>query len=90
MACATTRRTRTGRDIGPGERLTAREALRLYTINGARASFEEGLKGSIEVGKLADLVVLGANPLTVDSWQIKDVPVEKTILGGEIVHDVEG
>jgi predicted amidohydrolase YtcJ len=90
MACAATRRTRTGRDIGPGERLTAREALRLYTINGARASFEERLKGSIEVGKLADLVVLGANPLAIDSWQIKDVPVEKTILGGEIVHDVEG
>jgi len=90
MACAVTRKTRTGRDIGPGERITAQEALRLYTINGARASFEEGIKGSIEVGKLADLVVLGANPLTVEGWRVKDITVEKTILGGEIVHDLEG
>ncbi|MBI2206899.1 MAG: amidohydrolase family protein [Candidatus Rokubacteria bacterium] len=87
MACAVTRRTRTGVDIGAAERITAAEALRVYTINGARASFEERIKGSIEVGKLADLVVLGANPLTSDPWAIKDIPVEKTIIGGEIVYD---
>lgn len=87
MACAVTRRTRSGADIGAGERITAAEALRLYTINGARAAFEEDRKGSIEPGKLADLVVLGANPLTTEPWAIKDIPVEATIIGGEIVHD---
>src|SRR5262249_44277910 len=57
MACAVTRKTRTGADIGPEERITPLEALRCYTVNGARASFEEHRKGSIEVGKLADLTV---------------------------------
>ncbi len=87
MACAVTRKTRSGLDIGPEERITPLEALRLYTINGARASFEEGTKGSIEVGKLADLVILGADPLETEPWAIKDIPVEKTIIGGEIVFD---
>jgi predicted amidohydrolase YtcJ len=90
MACAVTRQTRSARDIGPRERITALEALRLYTINGAYASFEEGIKGSIEAGKLADLVVLGADPLETESWSIKDIPVEKTIIGGEIVFDRDG
>jgi predicted amidohydrolase YtcJ len=87
IACAVTRKTRSGRDIGPRERITALEALRLYTINGAYASFEEWTKGSIEAGKLADLVVLGADPLETEPWSIKDIPVEKTIIGGEIVFD---
>lgn len=87
MACAVARRTRSGVDLGPAERITAAEALRVYTINGARASFEEHVKGSIEPGKLPDLVVLGANPLTTKPWAIKDIPVEMTIIGGEVVHD---
>ena len=89
MACAVTRRTRTGADIGGAERVTPLEALRIYTANGARAAFDEGVKGSIEVGKLADLVVLGENPLDVDPWAIKDIVVERTILGGEIAYDRE-
>jgi hypothetical protein len=87
MACAVTRRTRTGADIGPGERITAAEALRMYTINGAYAAFEEARKGSVEVGKLADLVVLADNPLTVEPWAIKDIVVERTIIGGETVFE---
>jgi predicted amidohydrolase YtcJ len=63
------------------------EALRIYTLHGAYASFEEHLKGSITVGKLADLVVLGANPLTVDPYTIKDIPVEKTMVGGQVVFE---
>ena len=85
MACATTRKTRSGADIGTGERITPIEALKIYTLNGAYASFEERRKGSIEPGKLADLVVLGKNLLEVDSWEIRNIPVEKTIIGGEIV-----
>jgi predicted amidohydrolase YtcJ len=89
MACAVTRRTRSGADIGAAERVTAAEALRMYTINGAWAAFEEARKGSLEPGKLADLVVLGQNPLTVEPWAIKDVVVERTIIGGEIVFEKE-
>lgn len=89
MACAVTRKTRSGRDIGPAERITPLEALRIYTLHGAHASFEEQRKGSIEVGKLADLAVLAENPLTADGWHIKDIMVEKTILDGQVVYDVE-
>jgi predicted amidohydrolase YtcJ len=89
MACAVTRRTRSGVDIGAGERVSPLQALAMYTINGARAAFDEQVKGSIELGKLADLVVLGQSPLEVDPWAIKDIPVEQTIVGGEILYDRE-
>jgi len=59
--------------------------LKLYTLHGAYASFEEDSKGSLEAGKLADIVVLGDDPLTVDPFSIKDIPVERTILGGKTV-----
>jgi predicted amidohydrolase YtcJ len=71
-------------------RLTVLEALSLYTINGARMAFEEEQKGTIEVGKLADLVVLGHNPVTSDPRTLRDIPVEMTIVGGEIVYDSHG
>jgi len=87
MWCAVNRKTRSGVDIGPQEKLTSLEALRAYTINGAYASFEEKIKGSIEPGKLADMVVLSANPLDVDPWEIRNIAVEKTIIGGEIVYE---
>ena len=61
-----TRADSTGRVWGPEQRVSVEEALRLYTLHGAYASFEEKEKGSIEVGKLADLVVLGADPAAVD------------------------
>ena len=53
--------------------------------SGVIASFEENIKGSIEVGKLADLVVLEADPTRVDPFSIKDIQVERTILGGGTV-----
>jgi len=85
--CAVNRKTRSGVDIGPQEKLTPMEALRVYTINGAYSSFEEDIKGSIEPGKLADMVVLSDNPLEVDPWEIRNITVEKTIIGGEIVYE---
>ncbi len=89
MACAVTRRTRSGQDIGRDERVSPAEALAIYTINGAHAAFEERMKGSVTVGKAADLVVLAENPLETDPWAIKDIAVERTILGGEIAFDRE-
>jgi len=74
------------RETFPEERITVDDALRMYTINGAYASFEDDAKGSIEAGKLADLIVLSKNPLTVKSDKIKDIEVEMTIIGGKIVH----
>ncbi len=82
-----TRTDSDGRVWGPSQRITVEEALRAYTINGAYASFEENIKGSIEAGKLADLVVLGANPTTADPYAIKDIPVEMTMVGGETVFE---
>jgi hypothetical protein len=87
MWCAINRKTRSGMDIGPHEKLTPMEALRAYTINGAYASFEEDIKGSIETGKLADMVVLSDNPLEVDPWEIRNITVEKTLIGGKIVYE---
>jgi predicted amidohydrolase YtcJ len=57
------------------------------TINGAYASFEEKIKGSIEVGKLADLVVLGQDPTRVDPSRLINIPVERTMVGGRWVFE---
>lgn len=74
------------RETFPEERITVDDALRIYTINAAYASFEDDIKGSIEVGKLADLVVLSKNPLTVELDKIRDIAVKMTIVGGKVVY----
>jgi predicted amidohydrolase YtcJ len=73
----------------PEECLTIEEALKAYTINGAYASCEENIKGSIEVGKLADLVILDKNPLEVPYDKIKDIQVIETIIRGKSVYKQE-
>ncbi len=73
----------------PEERLSVEEALRTYTINAAYFSFEEAVKGSIEVGKYADLTVLSHNPMKVEPSEIKDIEVEMTIVDGKIVYSSE-
>ena len=82
-----TRTDSTGKEWGINQKVSIEEALRLYTLNGAYASFEENIKGSIEVGKLADLVVLASDPTKVDPLGIKDIQVERTIVGGETVYE---
>ena len=67
--------------------MSREEALRLVTINGAYLTFEEDLKGSIEPGKLADLVVLSGDIMTVPEEQIVDLSVLMTMVGGAIVHE---
>jgi predicted amidohydrolase YtcJ len=84
---AVTRKAENGQVLLPEEAISPEEALRLYTIAGAYASFEEHLKGSIAVGKLADMVVLSADPTGVSTDEIKDISVEKTIIGGEVVWE---
>lgn len=67
--------------------LTVEESIYGYTMEGAYASFEESIKGSLEEGKLADIVVLSGNPYTVDPNEIKDIEVEMTIIDGRIVYE---
>lgn len=68
-------------------RLTTYEALALYTVNGARIAFEEHEKGTIEIGKVADFVVLGSDPLTTPTHALSRIPVERTIVRGRVVHE---
>jgi hypothetical protein len=67
--------------------VTVEEALRVGTINGAYASFEENRKGSMTAGKLANLVVLGRDPLRVDPMSLIDIPIERTVTGGRCVYE---
>ena len=83
---AVNRVTSGGRELGPEQRMTPREAVRAVTIDAARQLFEEERKGSIEVGKLADLVLLAANPLTADPMRIREIVVEETVKEGETVY----
>ena len=84
---AVTRKAESGQVLSPEEAISPEDALRIYTLGGARVSFEEHLKGSIEIGKLADLVVLSADPTKVAPEEIKEIRVEKTIIGGEVVWE---
>lgn len=92
LYAAVTRKTLSGQPEGgwfPQEKITIEEAIQAYTLNTAYAGFEEDMKGSLEVGKLADLVVLSDNLLTMDPDNIKDVTVMMTVVGGRVVYEAE-
>lgn len=82
-----TRTDSKGNPWGLRQRVGVEEALRVATLHGAYASFEEDLKGSIEPGKLADLVVLGRDPLREDPFSLIRVQVERTMVGGRWVFE---
>jgi predicted amidohydrolase YtcJ len=72
---------------GASQKIPVAEAIRVGTLNGAYASFEEEIKGSIEPGKLADLVVLGRDPFHEEPSKLVDIPVERTMTGGKWVYE---
>ncbi|WHY70091.1 amidohydrolase [Fictibacillus enclensis] len=86
---AVNRKSKTGQEVGEQQKVDVLEALRCYTINGAFASFDEERKGSIEAGKLADLVVLSDSLLTIDPARIKDLGVQLTMIDGQILFKNE-
>jgi hypothetical protein len=79
--------SRTGTVMGPDEKLTPYEALKSITIWGAEQFFEEEKKGTLTVGKLADMVVLDKNPLKVDPMTLKDIVVLETIKEGKTIYE---
>ena len=84
---ATTRKGMTGTVYGPDEIISREEAIRAYTATGAFLNREEGLKGSLEPGKFADMIVLSADILTVPEDQIMGIEVEQTYVDGELVFN---
>jgi predicted amidohydrolase YtcJ len=87
---AVARKTREGEIFTPEQRLTREEALRSYTLDNAYAAFEEDIKGSITPGKLADIVVLSKDIMTIPEDEILETRVVMTILGGEVRYRAEG
>jgi predicted amidohydrolase YtcJ len=82
-----TRTDYNGRVWGPNQRITIDEALRIATVNGSRASYEENLKGSISAGKLADFVILEKDPHDIAPNAIKDIRVVRTVAGGRTTYE---
>jgi predicted amidohydrolase YtcJ len=73
--------------LGPDQRITREEALRIATMGNAWLMEEERDKGSIEAGKLADIVFLSDDPLTAAETRLRDATVLLTVVGGKVVHD---
>lgn len=89
LYAAVTRMDRDGNPPGgwyPAEKMTRQEALKSFTIWAAEGQFEDHCKGSLEVGKLADFVVVDRDPMTCPEMEIKDVKALTTVLGGEVVY----
>jgi predicted amidohydrolase YtcJ len=87
MWMAVTRKTTGGAVFNPEQRVTRQEALRMWTIDGAYNSFDESRKGSIEPGKLADMVVISKDYLTCPEDEIKDIEALRTVVDGKVVFE---
>ena len=90
LASAVNRTTRTGYVLGPSQRLEPLVALKAMTIWAAYQHFEEATKGSIELGKVADLVILSDDPITVRRTQLSEIKVMETIKNGKSVYRLTG
>ncbi len=87
LYAAVTRQGVSGKVYGEDERISMEQALRAYTYGGAYQHRDELIKGTLEAGKLADMVILSENILTIDPAQIMNVKVETTIVGGRILYE---
>ena len=76
-----------GQVCGPDERVDLTTAIRMHTIHGAHASFQEAHKGSLEPGKLADLVLLSDDIARVPVKDLRHLPIAMTVVGGEVVYE---
>ena len=85
MYAAVSRRALTGETVVGSERVSAGEALRMYTLGGAFAAFQEADRGTSETGKLADLVLLDMDPTRVDAGQVRHIKPTMTLIGGQVV-----
>ena len=83
-----TRTSAEGKVYGPEQRISAEEAIRVWTMGSAFSVFEEDIKGSIAAGKLADFVILSADPTAVPVDEIKDIVVHTTVVGGSVVFEI--
>jgi predicted amidohydrolase YtcJ len=81
-----TRKDVEGRVWGGNQTVSVEDALRICTVNGAHASFEEDVKGSISPGKYADFVILGKHPAEEDPDKIKEIPIVRTVVGGKTMY----
>jgi predicted amidohydrolase YtcJ len=86
MQAAVTRRTPLGMDLGTSEALAPIDALRLQTTGAAYGGYDEAVRGSLEVGKYADLVMVSGDPLSVDPTRLGDIAVLLTMVGGDVVY----
>ncbi|TDL32713.1 amidohydrolase [Jeotgalibacillus sp. S-D1] len=84
---AVNRKSRSGQAVGTAQQVEILEAIRAYTYYGAYASFDEKVKGSLEAGKFADLVVLNESILSADKEKIKDIQVDMTMINGEVLYE---
>ncbi len=82
-----TRKLKDGSSFYPDQRMTRAEALRSYTYNAAYAAFEEGSKGTLTVGKLADVTVLSRDIMTIPEQEIRDARTDLTIVGGTVLYE---
>ena len=89
IQAAVNRKSNTGLEIGDTQTVSVLQAIRAYTWNGAYASFDEHQKGSIEVGKLADMVMLDGSILQINAENISDLSVKMTVIDGEVVFQDE-
>jgi predicted amidohydrolase YtcJ len=87
LRSAVTRLTQTGQRMGPQQGVSFDEALRMFTINGAFASFEDDLKGTIGPGKLADVVVLSGDPRAIPAEDLPSLSVEMTVVDGRVAYE---
>jgi predicted amidohydrolase YtcJ len=86
MQAALAQRTASGAPYVPEEAITAEEALRAYTLGAAYSTFEENALGSLRPGQWADFVVLGADPLSIEPEALGQIPILRTVVGGDVVY----